>query len=287
MQMGSPLYMAPEQLRSSRKVDSRADIWALGAVLQELVTGEPPFNAETLAELAIMTATEPAPRLASRAEQATAALQAVVDRCLEKDPERRYDSVASFAEALSASVDSDAARASARRVARVISKAERVEPASRPHSFAATLPQGPARADITARSWAKTRAASGSRRPAVLAGAVVLAAIGVVAGRAALRGDPKPATTAAAALPSTVSAQAVTPEPSSTATTSPAATAPAPSAASSASAATSASAPTSASAVTARPAPPSGAPAPAVRKPAPTARPTPTPAQKPPVEDLY
>src|SRR5690606_18497553 len=52
--LGSPRYMAPEQMRSSRRVDGRTDIWALGTTLHELLTGRPPFDAKTMPELFAM-----------------------------------------------------------------------------------------------------------------------------------------------------------------------------------------------------------------------------------------
>ena len=46
--MGSPLYMSPEQMRSTKSVTAKADVWALGVILYELVVGAPPFMAETM-----------------------------------------------------------------------------------------------------------------------------------------------------------------------------------------------------------------------------------------------
>jgi eukaryotic-like serine/threonine-protein kinase len=216
MQMGSPLYMAPEQLRSSRNVDARTDIWALGAVLHELVTGAPPFTADTLAELAIITATEPAPRMVERCPLATAALQDVVDRCLQKEPDGRFESVASFAQAAAAAVDSRAGLASAQRVGRVLGAAA-VAPQSRPVVVvSANLPDATG-LGVTARPWSKTLASKGGRRTRVIAGAAVGAlAIALLVGRAALRhGDgaapaaAQPEPTAAATMPAPTASPAI------------------------------------------------------------------------------
>ncbi|MBK7071711.1 MAG: serine/threonine protein kinase [Myxococcales bacterium] len=95
--MGSPGYMSPEQLRSARDVDRRADLWSLGIVLYELVCGRRPFAAQTITELAVMLATEPVPALTVPTPRGFAS---VVARCLEKDPARRYQSVAELAAAL-------------------------------------------------------------------------------------------------------------------------------------------------------------------------------------------
>jgi len=61
--MGTPAYMSPEQMRSSRDVDHRADIWALGVVLFELLQGAPPFGGDTFSSMVIKVVNDPLPRL--------------------------------------------------------------------------------------------------------------------------------------------------------------------------------------------------------------------------------
>jgi eukaryotic-like serine/threonine-protein kinase len=98
--MGSPLYMSPEQMRSSREVDSRTDIWALGVILFELLAGRTPFLAETLTELAIKIATNPIPSIRGFRPEVPVALEAVIGKCLGKEPPQRYRNVAELALAL-------------------------------------------------------------------------------------------------------------------------------------------------------------------------------------------
>ncbi len=98
--MGSPLYMSPEQMRSSKDVDALTDIWALGIILFELMTGQPAFVAETVTELAIKVASEPTPAIRSLRAEVPPALEAIVSKCLEKDRRRRFANVAELANAL-------------------------------------------------------------------------------------------------------------------------------------------------------------------------------------------
>jgi serine/threonine protein kinase len=98
--MGSPLYMSPEQMESSRNVDPRSDIWALGIVLYELLAGLAPFQGESLPELVIKITTRPPPPLRQFRPDCPEELELVVFRCLERDRNNRFQDVPGLVAAL-------------------------------------------------------------------------------------------------------------------------------------------------------------------------------------------
>jgi serine/threonine protein kinase len=97
--LGSPFYMSPEQMRADR-VDERSDIWGLGAILFEMLTGRPPFIGDTLPEVYSAVLKDPPPNIDSLRAGVPIGLDDVVQRCLEKDPAQRFCDVADLAEAL-------------------------------------------------------------------------------------------------------------------------------------------------------------------------------------------
>jgi serine/threonine protein kinase len=98
--MGTPYYMSPEQCRGAGKIDQRTDIYSLGCVLYQMLTGRPPFVMEGAGE--ILAAHIHVPPLPPRTHEPSVppALEMVVLRLLEKDPARRYQSAADVVEAL-------------------------------------------------------------------------------------------------------------------------------------------------------------------------------------------
>ena len=98
--LGSPRYMAPEQLRNSKDVDGRADLWSLGAVLFQLLTGKYAFDAENNIHASLAVLTREAPLVRSLAPHVPPGLEAVVNKCLTKDRARRFQTAAELADAL-------------------------------------------------------------------------------------------------------------------------------------------------------------------------------------------
>ena len=100
--LGSPLYMAPEQMRGSVDIDARADIWSLGVVLYELCTGQSPFFGESIPAIcARVIGIDPAPPR-SLMPTLPSGLEAIILRCLRKEPAHRPASIAELATALAA-----------------------------------------------------------------------------------------------------------------------------------------------------------------------------------------
>ncbi len=120
MVMGSPHYMSPEQLRSTRNVDQRTDVWSLGTILHELLAGEPAFDAPGgFGPICARIMDEPPTSLAKLRPDVPPGLIAVILRCLEKQPDARFPSVAELALAL-ANFASPAGRESARLIAGIL-----------------------------------------------------------------------------------------------------------------------------------------------------------------------
>lgn len=98
--VGSPLYCSPEQLQGATRLDGRTDIWSLGLVLFEMLTGICPFAASTIAETQSRVLREQTPRLRDVRPDISPGLASAVETCLQKDPARRFSSIPELARAL-------------------------------------------------------------------------------------------------------------------------------------------------------------------------------------------
>ena len=88
--IGTPAFMRPEQAAGEREIDGRSDLYSLGIVTFQMLTGELPFNAPTVAGILMKQITEPAPDVRRRRTDVPEDLALAVARCLEKDPENRW-----------------------------------------------------------------------------------------------------------------------------------------------------------------------------------------------------
>jgi len=100
--VGSPQYMSPEQITAPSEVDTRTDIWSLGVVMFELLTGVLPFRGPGTARICAAVLTEPTPSISDYRSDVPPALEFIIRRCLEKDRERRFPDVAQLSAALGA-----------------------------------------------------------------------------------------------------------------------------------------------------------------------------------------
>ena len=138
--LGSPLYMSPEQMKATRDVDVRTDIWSVGVILYEVLTGARPFSGDTIPQICANILGEPPAPIPGRVPPA---LERVIFRCLEKRPDDRFQTIAELAEALRPSAPSHALL-SIERVTRVVGGS--------PMSAARPAPAAPKQAAVQA--WA-------------------------------------------------------------------------------------------------------------------------------------
>jgi serine/threonine-protein kinase len=180
--VGSPLYMSPEQMQSAKHVDTRTDIWSLGIILAELVTGRTPFHGETYAELVLKVVNGSPEPLGQARSDVPPAFERVVLRCLEKDRMRRYANVAELAQAL-APFAPERALPSVHRIGRVIQTA-----GLGPTTPAFSTPSESESAEVSAdtgAAWGQT-ASKGEKSRTPVKVAVAVAVVALVGGTAAL-----------------------------------------------------------------------------------------------------
>jgi len=147
MMIGSPSYMAPEQMRSSRSVDRRADVWSLGVTLYQMVTGTLPFVGEDRIDLCLKVVQDQPKRPSEVKAGLSSEIDAVILRCIEKLPEHRYQDVAELAVDLVALAPSPAHDVLLDRIVRNLGHASAPKPSKR-----ASVPAPPRDAG-TAAAW--------------------------------------------------------------------------------------------------------------------------------------
>ena len=101
--VGTPAYMSPEQASGEKEPDGRSDVYSLGCVLYEMLTGSAPFTGTTAQALIMKRFTEPVPSVRATRSAVTAELEAVVTKALAKDPDDRFPSASEVIKALGSS----------------------------------------------------------------------------------------------------------------------------------------------------------------------------------------
>lgn len=171
--LGSPAYMSPEQMLRTRAADQRSDIWALGAVLYELVTGALPFDGDVVTEVVARVLNEE-PELPSRVRPDLPAwVDEVVVRCLKKKPDERFQTVAELGEILQLHAASPQSRFSAGQSRQSAPESQSGDGGAMPSSGVM-----PSRVSSTGATWDRTaaqpaRARGGPGLFAIIAGVIV------------------------------------------------------------------------------------------------------------------
>ena len=173
--MGSPLYMSPEQMQSSKDVDARTDIWALGVILFELVTSDFPRGRGHPGLAVNVWRTASAGRLRP---DAPPGLEEVVQRCLEKERDKRYANVAELAQALLGLAPKRGAH-SVDSIVRIIGSAGLSTSAPPPAAASSEALPPPRLTAPTMPSWGHKTAPRSLRRTAAL---ISIAAVTALAG---------------------------------------------------------------------------------------------------------
>jgi serine/threonine-protein kinase len=173
---GSPAYMPPEQIRAARDADARADIWALGVILYELVSGQLPFNGPTVQSVLAAIVADP-PRSLVAVKPELGALWPVIERCLRKAPEERFASVSDLAAALAPFASPEGALVAARAQRRRPATGSLSPPLASPPLDATLAAPGPQLPSATSAMAASTDAVA---RPSASRAWMGLVAVGVV-----------------------------------------------------------------------------------------------------------
>jgi hypothetical protein len=203
--MGSPHYMSPEQMHSSKDVTPHSDIWSIGVILYELIAGQSPFPGDTFPAVCLKIAMDEPPPIRSVRPDTPAPLEAIILKCLEKDRANRFENVAQLALALE-DFAPKRARASVERIVRILRRAGGVD-AGRPPAMSDAPRES--RASETMAPYGRTTTGRSRRTKRATAVAGVAGALAIALGVAVLRRGTLPRSEASAPPVAALRAEAV------------------------------------------------------------------------------
>jgi serine/threonine protein kinase len=99
--LGTPAYMSPEQVQGDHELDGRSDLYALGVILFQILTGNMPYQSTTPARVMMMHILEPVPNILEVRKELPVVIQTVIEKAMAKDPDHRYPTAGEMAEELS------------------------------------------------------------------------------------------------------------------------------------------------------------------------------------------
>jgi eukaryotic-like serine/threonine-protein kinase len=208
--LGSPGYMSPEQVRNTKSVDARGDVWSMGVILHELLSGRPAFSGESLGDVFAKIREEPLASIRTYRPEVSPALDAVIAKCVERDREKRYPNAGVLREALLPFASESAARgaldsiaeAQPDTVARAVMDQETLDVPRELLPSGNTISATSSQADV-AHNLETPKLAP--RR--IVIGVAAVAAVSLVAAAVALRSSPSVSQTPAVVSPPTISAR--------------------------------------------------------------------------------
>ncbi len=188
---GRPLYLSPEQLRSAAEVDERSDIWAIGMVLYEALTGKMAFAQPTItASCAAILQGQPQPIAEARADL-PGGFARIIERCLRKDPSERFPNVAELADALMRYAPTRA-RAAAERAADGLRATETIDDSAA--SIATVFSSRPPRSESESESPPRASVAPGRATTTIIGPLPTTPAIHVPSPEPTPEPEPEPTT---------------------------------------------------------------------------------------------
>jgi len=174
--LGTPAYMSPEQVQGDKEIDGRSDIYAMGVILYQLLTGNAPYQATTPARVMMMHILEPVPNILNVSPNLPGGVETVIAKAMAKEPDDRYQNMNDMASALAATVTEPV---TPRPAAPVNTDATMVAPGK---TEVKPLGKQPQKTVLTPRIEAKPAPKKSSLLPLVLVGLVVVALLAALGG---------------------------------------------------------------------------------------------------------